>query len=315
MTMTQSAHPQSVAPPQLAGVLPVFQTPYYDDESIDFDTLGREIDWLYKHGVQGITMAMVSEVLRLSDSERREVAGQACRFSAGRGAVVISVGAECSKLAEDFARHAQSVGAAAVMAAPPIATRLGGDELLRYYRRIIEAVNLPVIVQDASGYVGAPMPITTQAALLDEYGPDRVMFKPEAAPIGPKLTELREATGGRAKVFEGSGGIALVDSYRRSIVGAMPGAEIADSIVALWRALEAGDDRRIYQLSQPIGALVALQSGLDGFLAVEKHLLVQRGVFKTARVRGPVSFTLDPETLAEVDRLFAQVQKATRGER
>ena len=33
-------------PTPLAGVLPVFQTPYHDDESIDFETLRREIDWL-----------------------------------------------------------------------------------------------------------------------------------------------------------------------------------------------------------------------------------------------------------------------------
>ncbi|MBI4582018.1 MAG: dihydrodipicolinate synthase family protein, partial [Planctomycetes bacterium] len=50
----------------LAGVLPVFQTPYHDDESIDFATLEREIGWLYDRGADGIVMAMVSEVLRLS---------------------------------------------------------------------------------------------------------------------------------------------------------------------------------------------------------------------------------------------------------
>src|SRR5947208_110928 len=64
----------------LAGVLPVFQTPYHDDESIDADTLHREIDWLYDCGSDGIVMAMVSEVLRLSSDERRHLAELACRF-------------------------------------------------------------------------------------------------------------------------------------------------------------------------------------------------------------------------------------------
>ena len=40
--------------PKLAGVLPVFQTPYHEDESIDFATLEREIDWLYEQGSDGI---------------------------------------------------------------------------------------------------------------------------------------------------------------------------------------------------------------------------------------------------------------------
>ena len=59
-----------MADTSLHGVLPVFQTPYHDDESIDFETLEREIQWVYDRGADGIVMAMVSEVLRLSDVKR-----------------------------------------------------------------------------------------------------------------------------------------------------------------------------------------------------------------------------------------------------
>src|SRR5205085_489165 len=149
-----------------------------------------------------IVMAMVSEVLRLSSEERRTLAELACKFGAVRGSVVISVGAESSIVAETYARHAQDSGATAIMAIPPVSVALLESELLRYYQRIIRSVAIPTIIQDASGYVGRAMSIALQKNLLDEFGPDRVMFKPEAAPIGPRLSELREATGGRAKVFE-----------------------------------------------------------------------------------------------------------------
>ena len=128
--------------------------------------------------------------------------------------------------------------------------------------------------------------------------------------MGPRLTALREATAGAAKVFEGSGGIALVDSYRRGVVGTMPGADLIDAIVALWKALEARDEPRSYRISAPLSALVALQTSLDAFLAVEKHLLVKQGIFKNEIVRGPRSFCLDPETRAEVDRLFERLMRA-----
>src|SRR5690349_17309619 len=105
---------------KLHGVLPVFQTPYYADESIDQATLEKEIAWLYDCGADGIVMAMVSEVLRLSSAEREELAEAACRFGNTRGVVVISVGAESSKVAERYAKHAETAGAAAVMAIPPI---------------------------------------------------------------------------------------------------------------------------------------------------------------------------------------------------
>ncbi|MCX5661682.1 MAG: dihydrodipicolinate synthase family protein [Planctomycetota bacterium] len=294
---------------EIAGVLSVFQTPYHADESIDAATLEKEIHWIYDHGADGIVMAMVSETLRLSTEERHELAKLACKYGNKRGVVVISCGAESSILAERFAKQAQDVGADALMAIPPVSIGVGEAELLSYYRRILEAVKIPLVVQDASGYVGRPMPIAMQARLLEEYG-DRILYKPEANPIGPRLSDLRDATGGKARVFEGTGGIALVDSYRRGVVGTMPGAEIIFALVALWRALEAGDEKRIYQLSFPISSLIAVQTSLDAFLAVEKYLLVKQGIFKNTHVRGPVGYKLDEETRHEVDRLFDLITQA-----
>ena len=91
-------------------------------------------------------------------------------------------------------------------------------------------------------------------------------------------------------------------------MGTMPGADLIEGIVALYKALVAGDEPRIYQLSLPISSLVSLQTGLDGFLAVEKYLLNKQGVFTNTVVRGPVGFRLDAETQREVDRLFELIQ-------
>lgn len=298
---------------KLAGVLPVFQTPFHDDESIDFETLSREINWLFDRGADGIVMAMVSETLRLSTDERQTLAEKACQFGLPRGSVVISVGAESSHTAERLARHAADSGATALMAIPPVSVAVGESEQLKYFERLLRAVPIPLIVQDASGYVGRPMSIALQARMWREFHP-RVLFKPEAVPIGQRLTELRDATNGEAAVFEGSGGIALVDSYRRGVVGTMPGADLIDALVALWRALQAGDDQRAYQISLPLSALVALQTGLDGFLAVEKYLLHKQGLFRNTLIRGPVAFQLDEETRQEVDRLFDRLCNATASE-
>lgn len=295
-------------------MLPVFQTPYHDDFAVDFETLGRELDWLLSRGADGVVMGMVSETLRLTDAERREVAEFVCAHAVARGvASVISVGAESSLAAAGHARHAAACGATAVMAIPPISVALGDSELLAYYAAIFQAAApLPVVVQDASGYVGQSMSLSFQGALLDRYGPGRALFKPEAAPIGPRLSALRDATGGRAAIFEGSGGVALVDSYHRGIVGTMPGADLIDAVVALWRALRAGDDRTTYRISLPLSALVTLQGNLDAFLAIEKHLLVRQGVFRNELVRGPRAYVLDGETRREADRLFDLLTEALR---
>ena len=295
---------------KLAGVFPVFQTPFDEAESIDFYTLKKEVKWLFGRGANGIVMAMVSETLRLSSEERDDLAAKVCDMARGLGPVVISVGAESQHTAIRHARHAEDYGASAVMAIPPVSIALSHHELFRYYTSILESVSVPVIIQDASGYVGRPMPVELQAKIHEIFGSDRVLFKPEAAPIGQNLSALRDATGGQAQIFEGSGGISLVDSYRRGIVGTMPGAEIIDAQVALWEALSKRDSSRIYKLSFPISSLVALQTGLDGFLAIEKYLLVKQGIFRNAITRSPVGFHLDEETKSEVDRLFEILSKA-----
>jgi 4-hydroxy-tetrahydrodipicolinate synthase len=299
------------SPRELRGVLPVFQTPYHADETIDFATLEREIAWLCDAGADGIVLAMVSEALRLSSEERMELAEAACKFGKPRGVVVISVGAESSKVVERYANHAQVIGADAVMAIPPVSVTLGEAELAGYYARLINEVSIPVIVQDASGYVGRPMSIAMQARLLDEFGPQRVLFKPEATPIVPRLVELQQTTNGQARVFEGTGGIALVESHAHGVVGTMPGADLIHPLVALWRALEAGHAERARRIHEPLAALISIQTSLDAFLAVEKHLLMRQGVFKNMLVRGPVGFRLDHDQRAEVDRLFDQLIAAT----
>ena len=297
--------------PPLTGVLPVFQTPYHAAESIDFETLGAEIAWLFETGASGIVMAMVSEVLRLSDEERDQLARESCRLAQHHGgAAIISVGAESSRVAERHARHAEDCGATAVMAIPPVSIGVDETELADYYRRLVESIALPVVVQDASGYVGQPMSIPFQARLLEEFGPDRIAFKPEASPIGPRLSALREATGGQARVFEGTGGIALVDSYRRGISGTMPGADLVPAIVPLWEALERNDLETAARIHEPLAALVSMQTSLDAFLAVEKHLLIRQGIFPNEIVRGPRGFVLDEETRREVDRLFDRLMDA-----
>jgi dihydrodipicolinate synthase/N-acetylneuraminate lyase len=303
LNMTPSPH-------ELRGVLPVFQTAWHDDETLDLDTLEREIAWLYDCGAQGIVMAMVSETLRLDSEEREQLATAACRFGKARGAVVISVGAESSKVAERYAKHAESVGADALMAIPPVSVALTEGQLLDYFRRILQSVRIPLIVQDASGYVGRPMDVYLQACLLDDFGPERVLYKPEASPIGPKLSALRDATKGRARIFEGTGGIALVDSFKRGVVGTMPGADLIRGLVPLWRALETGDADKADRIHGPLSALISMQTSLDGFLAVEKHLLVRQGIFKNTLVRGPVGYKIDEETKREVERQFDRMIEA-----
>ena len=301
-------------PRELSGVLPIVHTPFLESGEIDAESLRREIDWAFAQGAHGVGTGMVSEILRLTSDERIWLTEQIAGITAGRGSMFAAVTAESAEQALVLAKAAEKTGCDAVMAAPPISTRLSVDALLGYFSRLADTVALPLIVQDASGYIGQTIPLLVYVELLERYGPAKVFFKPEAAPIGPNLSALRDVTGGKARIFEGSGGILLVDSYRRGIAGTMPGMDLLDGIVALWKALQRGDEEAIYRLHFPICSIVVLQmqAGLDGFLAIEKHILVRRGIFKSDRRRRPYSWELDRETAAEIDRLLGHLDQALR---
>lgn len=286
-----------------AGVLPVIQVPYHEDFSIDWNTLKVEIHWLIQEGVDGLVIAMVSEILRLSESEKHQLLEKVIEFSEGRVPVIPSVGAESTEIMKNLARESEQRGASALMAIPPCLTRSGKNELIQYYETLLGETSLPVIIQDASGYVGNEIPIETQAEMWMK-NPKRVAFKPEAQPLAQNHARLMELTGGKAPVYEGTAGVSIWGGFHRGLVGTMPGSDVPWAIRRLWDLLSEGKEREAFQIHAALSALVSMMTRLDQFLAIEKHLLVKQGIFKNKRIRGPVGYRMDPSTQREVDEAF-----------
>ena len=295
---------------QLAGVFNVISTPLDNSDEIDQKILKQEIDWLIKCGSNGAVLAMVSEVLRFSASERRKQWQLSLEYLSGRIPLVVSVGAESSAIAVGLAKDAQKDGATAVMATPPSAFVASADEVKNYYQRIIEAVDITVIVQDASNYLGAPIELDTYVELIDKYGDERVQFKPEAKPVKERLTQLNKISNNRARVFEGQGGIDLLDTHPLGVKGTMPGAEVPWAIVGLWKALEKKDLSTAKAIHTPLAKLISYQTTLDAYVAVEKYLLVKQGVFVNTNQRGPVGFKLDVQTKSKIDLAYSELAAA-----
>ena len=295
---------------KLTGVFNVLQTPLTETDEIDEAVFAREIEWLLECGIDGAVLAMVSEVLRFSAEDRRKQWQLVLKIIDGRIPVVASVGAESTYIATSLAKWAEIDGAAAVMATPPSAFATLSNEIKDYYVAIIESVKIPVIVQDASNYLGQPLDISLYVDLIDKYGAERVQFKPEAKPVKERLEMLRDASGGRALVFEGQGGVDLLDTYPIGIVGTMPGAEVPWALVALFKALKEDNLDRARSIHTPLAKLISYQTTLDAYVAVEKYLLVKQGIFTSERQRGPVGFILSKEAKIEIDTAFDDLKNA-----
>jgi 4-hydroxy-tetrahydrodipicolinate synthase len=222
---------------EIKGVVPVLSTPLDSDRKLDASTLRREIEWVGEQGVKTVASGMVSEILRMNLSERKVLTEAICTYAQElKMNSIVSCGQETPELTIDLVIHAQDSGADAVMINPPIASKLSDDDIFNYFSAVFEKTVIPIVVQDASGYVGYSINVSVLTRLFKQYS-ERIYFKPEAVPIGQRLSDLRDATGGKARIFEGTGGAHLVDSFTRGVVGTMPGADISWALVKLWDSL------------------------------------------------------------------------------
>jgi len=291
------------------GVYSVVQTPLDENDNIDQAIFKREIDWLIECGVKGLVLAMVSEVMRFSADERRLQWQSALKIINKRVPLIVSVGAESTAIAISLAKSAQADGATALMATPPAIFPATSDEIYTYYSEIIEAVKIPLIVQDASNYMGQPLDLELYGNLIEKYGTERVQFKPEAKPVKERAAALQEIAHGQARIFEGQSGIDLLDTHPLGLVGTMPGGEIPWAIIKLWNALESNDLELAKSIHNLVSRLVAFQQNIDGYVAVEKYLLVKQGIFESVRQRGPVRTILSSEVKIEIDQIFEKLVK------
>ena len=110
--------------------------------------LAREVEFIDRGGVHGFVWPqMASEYSTLSKSER--LAGAEAILATGkrlRPAMVIGVQAPDVQTAVEYARHAEKLGADAIISLPP-APPDNDDAMLAYYKEVGKATELPLIVQ------------------------------------------------------------------------------------------------------------------------------------------------------------------------
>ena len=298
---------------EIKGVLPVVLMPYTDAGAIDEDDFHSQAEHMLDVGCSGFVVGQVSEVMRLTTFERYRVAELMVEAAAGRGLAIMSTGGESAESAIDYSVHAQDVGVDALLLMHPSALACNDDEMVEYFSRVIRAVEIPVIIHHAKSMAKQPLSIDAQVRLFEEFGPDRVMFKPEASPTPPRVTMLRDRTGGQARIFEGDGGMMLLDCHRRGLVGTIPATETAEIVVALWNLLEAGERALAEPIAHRLSYLMChMMNSIDCYCALGKHLLKQRGIVKATHTRGPVRFELDSETRDEVERIYFPLLDAAR---
>jgi 4-hydroxy-tetrahydrodipicolinate synthase len=290
----------------MRGVYPILSIPFDSKGRIATDDFEHLIDWTVGHRVHGVGVAMASEIYKLTEAERDEVTSLVVKRVRGRAKVVINTGAEGTDVAIHYSRRAQDLGADALMIRPPTYVPSGGDETVEYFRRIAEAVNIPIFLQDQST---APVP-PALAVRCARAHPNLCYIKVEAPPTSPRVAETAKLRGDSGLViFGGAGGAFFLEELRRGSVGTMPGNTLPDAFVKVWDLWQAGKETDAEREFNRYHALIRTLGQAQGLANwIYKDVLVDRGVIRpeAAYARHP---SLKPDDIQrrEVTRLLEEL--------
>ncbi|MGL4684370.1 MAG: dihydrodipicolinate synthase family protein, partial [Hafnia alvei] len=130
----------------LKGVLSAIVTPFTaDGEKIDESALRKLVEQGIADGVDGFVPAGgTGEFSVLSHDERLRLVEIVVDQTAGRASVLAHTGATSTREAVAFSKHAQEVGASAIMLATPYYEPIGFNEAFAYYAGVAETTDLPI---------------------------------------------------------------------------------------------------------------------------------------------------------------------------
>lgn len=132
---------------KFTGIIPALVTPLREGEEINIPVLERLMEALLAQKADGFYVAgATGEGLALRPEERRILAEESIRIAGGRAPCIIQVASTDFSQAVALAKHAQSVGAAAISATPPLFFGYGEGEVYRYYKALAESVHIPVMI-------------------------------------------------------------------------------------------------------------------------------------------------------------------------
>jgi dihydrodipicolinate synthase/N-acetylneuraminate lyase len=151
------------------GVITPCITFFDDDGAVDYDRTGEHVDWLIDAGVNAILAnGTCGEFFSLSIDERKQLAERFAGWIDGRVELFVGVMDTSTERAVDFAKHAESVGADAVMSVSPYYSSPPEREVLQYFRDIAGAVEIPFIVYNNPPASGVDLSVPAIAGLADE---------------------------------------------------------------------------------------------------------------------------------------------------
>lgn len=288
---------------QIAGVNPIAAMPFTAQGEVDEQSFAALLGHLAGVGVQGITLfGIASEFPKLDYRERERLAQMFVGELAGSPLYrAISVTDHSTEVAVKRARYYAGLGADALMLLPPFFLQPSPQAIQAHIFAVLEAVDIPVMVQYAPGETGLPITPEQLAAVAARY--PHAVFKIECNPP-VDYTRAFLAQAPQASVLNGYAGLYMLQMLAAGGKGVMPGCSFSEIYVRIYRHWQAGELEQAQALHQALLPYIQRwMSHCEYIIQAEKTILRRRGIIASDYCRHP-GWQLTPEDEALIDQFI-----------
>ena len=151
------------------GIISAVVTPMHADESVNYAALETLAHAQLARGVEGFYCCGSSgEGPLLRFDERKQVLATLVNAAQGKVPVIAHVGTPRTQDAVELAKSAEQDGASAVSLVPPYYYKYSREEIIAYYRRVLDAISIPVILYNIQQFTGVELDSLSAEALLGD---------------------------------------------------------------------------------------------------------------------------------------------------
>ncbi|MDP7652037.1 MAG: 4-hydroxy-tetrahydrodipicolinate synthase [Rhodospirillales bacterium] len=258
---------------ELKGVIPAITTPFNEDGSLDLDGFRKLVDIIIEDGVHGIVPnGCTGESWALSDDERAEIFKATVEVTAGRIPVVPGCGAMSAADAIHKVHQAEAAGCDAVMIQPPWYVMPGLDEIFDYYKKIIDATDLPIMAYNIPRRTG----ICFTADFVDQLADEpRIVALKESSKNWLLLSEIIRRCKDRITILAGYAPLLGLAAITEGALGFVDSAApvVGSLMIDFYDAASAGDIEKARPLQAELAKINKGMFGIGTFPAANKAAL------------------------------------------
>ena len=178
-------------------------TPFTQDDKVNFEELGRMIDFQIAGGTDAIIICgTTGESSTLTHDEHDECIKFAVEHTAGRVPVIAGTGSNSTAEAIRLSTHAQNNGADALLLVTPYYNKATQKGLIQHYTAIANSVDLPIILYNVPSRTGVN--ILPQTAVTLAKNVKNIVAIKEASGNISQVAELAALADGCIDIYSGN---------------------------------------------------------------------------------------------------------------